>query len=332
MLKNHTAQRIAVIGLGAWGMALALHAARRGHAVTGWCRCQAAVKRLLDSGALPHGETSTPIPKNLALTSDLSATHDADLTIIALPAKAWSEVLPQVRASILVSATKGLESSTGATPLSYAAAKLGYSSAALAVISGPSFASDLVAERPISIVAASSSEQTATLVAEVLSGNSLRIYTSKDPVGVELGGILKNVIAIAAGVSDALGYGPSARAALISRGLAEMTRLATALGADPRTLSGLSGLGDLVMTATEDQSRNRTVGLRLGRGEKIDQIIASLGSVAEGVSTAPLVEQLAAKVSLDVPLTALIVKLLKDEIAPLQLASALLSRPLRSEF
>ncbi len=332
MLKNHTAQRIAVIGLGAWGMALALHAARRGHAVTGWNRDQAAVKRLLATGALAHGETSTPIPKNLALTSDLSATHEADLTIIALPAKAWSDVLPQVRASILVSATKGLESSTGATPLSYAAAKLGYSSAALAVISGPSFASDLVAERPISIVAASSSEQTATLVAEVLSGNSLRIYTSKDPVGVELGGILKNVIAIAAGVSDALGYGPSARAALISRGLAEMTRLATALGADPRTLSGLSGLGDLVMTATEDQSRNRTVGLRLGRGEKIDQIIASLGSVAEGVSTAPLVEQLAAKVSLDVPLTALIVKLLKDEIAPLQLASALLSRPLRSEF
>lgn len=332
MLKNHTAQRIAVIGLGAWGMALALHAARRGHAVTGWCRCQAAVKRLLASGALPHGETSTPIPKNLALTSDLAATHEADLTIIALPAKAWSDVLPHVRASILVSATKGLESSTGTTPLSYAAAKLGYSNAALAVISGPSFASDLVAERPISIVVASSSEQTATLVAESLSGNSLRIYTSTDPVGVELGGILKNVIAVAAGVSDALGYGPSARAALISRGLAEMTRLATALGADPRTLSGLSGLGDLVMTATEDQSRNRTVGLRLGRGEKIDQIIASLGSVAEGVSTAPLVEQLAVKVSVEVPLTAQIVKLLKGEIAPLQLASNLMSRPLRSEF
>jgi glycerol-3-phosphate dehydrogenase (NAD(P)+) len=158
------------------------------------------------------------------------------------------------------------------------------------------------------------------------------VYTSVDPIGVELGGILKNVVAIAAGVSDSLNYGPSARAALIARGLAEMTRLATALGADPRTLSGLSGLGDLVMTATENQSRNRTVGLRLGKGEKIDEITSSLGSVAEGVSTAPLVQQLATKASVEIPLTDHIVKLLRGEIAPADLAAALMARPLRSEF
>lgn len=332
MLKNAANMHVAVVGLGAWGMALSLHTLRRGFKVTAWHHDQSDVAQLLSDRSFQRGSVTGTIPGNLAITSDLSSIADADLTIVALPASAWSSVMPSVRAKILVSATKGLEPSSGGTPLRYAREALSFSSDNLAVISGPSFASDLLAERPISIVAASASERTAALVAEALSGNSLRVYTSVDPIGVELGGILKNVVAIAAGVSDSLNYGPSARAALIARGLAEMTRLATALGADPRTLSGLSGLGDLVMTATENQSRNRTVGLRLGKGEKIDEITSSLGSVAEGVSTAPLVQQLAAKASVEIPLTDHIVKLLRGEIAPADLAAALMARPLRSEF
>lgn len=332
MLKNAASMHIAVIGLGAWGTALALHALRRGFKVTGWNHDQGEVARLVSTRLLQHGAVTVPIPGNLGITSDLSQTNDADITIVALPASAWAEVVPNVRAKILVSATKGLEPTTASTPLQFAARQLSFESDALAVISGPSFASDLIAERPISVVAGSTSEKTATLVAEALSGNSFRVYTSADPLGVELGGILKNVIAIAAGVSDALNYGPSARAALIARGLSEMTRLATALGADSRTLFGLSGLGDLLMTATENQSRNRTVGLRLGAGEKIADITASLGSVAEGVSTAPLVQQLAAKAGIEVPITDHIVKLLCGEIAARDLAVALLARPLKSEL
>jgi glycerol-3-phosphate dehydrogenase (NAD(P)+) len=250
-----------------------------------------------------------------------------------LPAAAWGEVLPKLpQPKILISATKGLERDTVQTPLAFAKQSLQLADERLCVISGPSFASDLAAARPLSIVAASRSEQTAVLVAEALSGDSLRVYASRDPLGVELGGILKNVIAIACGASDSIGFGPSARAALISRGLAEMSRLAAALGADIQTLTGLSGLGDLVMTATEDQSRNRQVGLRLGRGEKIADIIKALGSTAEGVTTAPLVQTLAATSSVVVPITDMVVELLKGEVPPLELAKRLMTRPIKSEF
>jgi glycerol-3-phosphate dehydrogenase (NAD(P)+) len=232
----------------------------------------------------------------------------------------------------LVSATKGLEKETGLTPLSFAHERCGYSKDSLAVISGPSFASDLVAGRPISIVAGSTSQTLASLIASSLSSPSLRVYTSDDPLGVELGGILKNIIAIVAGVSDSLGYGPSARAAVISRGLYEMTTLAVALGAQERTLTGLSGLGDLIMTATEDQSRNRSVGLRLGKGEVLADVIASLGATAEGVSSAPLVLSIARQRGIPVPITEHVVRLMNGEIRATEMAHALMTRPLKSEF
>jgi glycerol-3-phosphate dehydrogenase (NAD(P)+) len=158
------------------------------------------------------------------------------------------------------------------------------------------------------------------------------VYSSEDPLGVELGGILKNVIALAAGVSDAMGLGPSARAALITRGLAEMTRLAVALGAQTSTLSGLSGLGDLIMTASDDQSRNRTVGLRLGRGESLSSIAASLGSVAEGVSTGALALKLATEAGVDAPICAQVVELLEARISPQQIVVNLMQRPRKREF
>ena len=325
-------RRIAVIGMGAWGSALALHCARAGHSVVGWSRDKALVERAQSSGEFQFSGTTCALPSNLTLTHQLQDTANAEMTIIALPARAWAEVVPHVAARVIVSATKGLEKESGLTPLSYAAEKLKVARDTLAVISGPSFASDLIAGHPISIVASSTSEALAQEVATTLSNESLRVYTSTDPLGVELGGILKNVIAIAAGVSDSLEYGPSARAALITRGLAEMAALATAMGANFKTLSGLSGLGDLLMTATENQSRNRAVGLQLGKGAKLESVIASLGSTAEGVSSAPLVQRVAQEKGVEVPITDQVVRLLRGEVIPSELTKALMCRPLRREF
>jgi glycerol-3-phosphate dehydrogenase (NAD(P)+) len=181
------------------------------------------------------------------------------------------------------------------------------------------------------MVCASSSVEAGNAVAHLLSSDSVRIYSSTDPLGVELGGILKNIIAIAVGICDALGYGPSTRAALVTRGLAEMTRIATALGANPQTLTGLSGLGDLVMTSTDDQSRNRSVGLLLGGGKSLSEAITSLGSTAEGVYSAPLVTELAQKMSLEAPITEVVVQVLSGAIKPQEAAHQLMTRPLKAE-
>lgn len=325
-------KKIAVVGLGAWGSALALHCARLGHSVTGWNRDVTLVKELNDSRQLKTNTQVVSIPPHFKATTSLADVEGADLTIVALPARAWGEILPKFKAKAIISATKGLEKDSHLTPLSFAHTKCGYSEDSLAVLSGPSFASDLVAGRPISVVAGSKSEQLAVEVATSLSSPSLRVYTSHDPLGVELGGILKNVIAIVAGVSDSLGYGPSARAAIISRGLYEMTTVAVALGAEERTLTGLSGLGDLIMTATEDQSRNRTVGLRLGKGEKLADVIQALGSTAEGVASAPMVLAIAQQRNIPVPITEQVVRLMNGDIRATEVADALMTRPLKSEF
>jgi len=326
--------RIGVVGLGAWGSALALYCARVGYNVTAWHRDPAHIKALLESQQLPVGKSyTTELPKNLRLTSDLGECSGGDLSIIALPASAWAEVLPKATlAGIIVSASKGIERTSNSTPLTWAKSNLGLPNKRLCIISGPSFANDLARQTPVTMVSASEDHETATKVAALLSSKSVRLYPSTDPLGVELGGILKNVIAIAVGISDALEYGPSTRAALITRGLAEMTRIAVALGAKAQTLSGLSGLGDLVMTATDDQSRNRLVGLRLGKGESLEQILNTLGSTAEGVSSASLVEGIATKLKIEAPITQLVCRVLRAEISPKDLASTLMSRPLREEF
>lgn len=324
--------KISVVGLGAWGSALAIHCARLGHSVIGWNRDLKFVEGVNQSRHIKVANQSIQTPTNFTATSNLSDLDETDLTIVALPARAWGEVLPKVKAKAVISATKGLERETNATPLSYAHAACGFAVDHLAVLSGPSFASDLVAGRPISVVAGSSSEGLATLIANSLSSPAFRVYTSSDPLGVELGGILKNIIAIVAGVSDSLGYGPSTRAAIISRGLHEMTEIALALGAKERTLSGLSGLGDLVMTATEDQSRNRSVGLRLGRGEKLSDIVSALGATAEGVLTAPLALSLAERHNISAPITEHAVRLMNGEIRATEMAYSLMTRPLKSEF
>ena len=324
--------RVGVVGLGAWGTALALHCARQGHDVVAWHRDRDDSKKLNAGSSLHVAAAAFTKPSNIRVTSDLAECSGADFVIVALPASAWHDVVPALQAKILISATKGLEKTSGLTPLQYAQERLGRAPDSLCVISGPSFASDVATGTPVSLTAGSTSDSTAQRVAHLLSGKTLRVYTSDDPRGVELGGILKNIVAIAVGISDGLAYGPSTRAALITRGLAEITRVAMALGAKQQTLYGLSGLGDLVMTSTDDQSRNRTVGLRLGRGEKLEEIVASLGATAEGVSSAPLVERLARENNIDAPIISGVVRVIQGALSPSDLASALMARPLRSEF
>ena len=232
---------------------------------------------------------------------------------------------------MVISGIKGIDAATGLTPLQCAERYLPPHCRRV-VLSGPGFAKDIAAHRPAGLVAASVDEPATREAAELFRSDWMKIYLSADPLGVELGGIVKNVIAIAAGASDGLSFGDSARAGLITRGLAEMMRLASAMGADAQTLSGLSGLGDLVLPATCDASRNRTVGLRLGRGETLPHILESLGSVAEGVTAAPLVLKLAQRHGVEMPITEQVNSLLKGEISPLEMARALIGRPLKKEF
>lgn len=331
--KASAPRSIGVVGLGAWGAALALYCHRIGHSVTAWHRAGLHSEAIQKSRLLSIGKiVQQPLPDTLSITTDLAQCARCDFTIIALPASAWQEVLPKLTdATILVSATKGIEKTSRATPLTFAQQTIGIPDQKLCVLSGPSFASDLVHSTPISLVSASSSESNAKQIAESLSSETVRIYTSHDTLGVELGGILKNIISIAVGICDTLGYGPSTRAALITRGLAEMMRIATAWGADSQTLTGLSGLGDLVMTATDDQSRNRSIGLLLGEGESLSDAITTLGATAEGVYSAPLVLEFAKTHGIEVPIVHLVVEVLNGTLKPDELAHLLMTRPLKDE-
>lgn len=326
--------RVAVLGLGNWGTALAQHLAVKGVDVLGWSIQPEIVESINAHRRNPLCLSEIELNPRLKATGELSDVFDFEVVLLVLPSGALAEVVPklQLRSSaILVSAVKGMEMQSVQTPLQFAETNLPQA-AKLCVLSGPSFARDVVAQRPAGVVAASKREEVAKTVAELFTNEYLRVYVSTDPLGVELGGIVKNIIAIAAGVSDGMQMGDSARAGLITRGLAEMTRLAEALGAQPMTLFGLSGLGDLAMTASSDLSRNRVVGLRLGRGEKLEDIVQSLGSVAEGVKTAPIILDLANKLGVDMPITYRVVELISGRASAEEMAKSLIARPIKREF
>jgi len=325
---------IGVVGLGNWGTALGHHLAAKGHTVLGWSKEQAIVSSINEHHQNALYLKNAVLNQRLRATTDLTATLKQDVILLAVPSVALdtiSELKTIAAGKLVVSAIKGLEHARLQTPLQFLAELIG-APERLAVISGPSFAVDVVAHRPVGLVAASKSEATARTVAELFTADWLRAYVSTDPIGVELGGVVKNVIAVAAGVCDGLDFGESARAGLITRGLAEMTRLAVALGADARTLSGLSGLGDLAMTATSKTSRNYTVGYRLGKGEKLGDIIATIGSVAEGVSTTPLVIELGLRHGVELPISSAVSRLLSGSVTAVEMARALISRPIKGEF
>jgi glycerol-3-phosphate dehydrogenase (NAD(P)+) len=330
--------RIAIIGAGGWGTALALRLANSGHAVRLWAFekevvddvCQGRENRLFLPGF--------KLAESVVATSDgREALPDADTVVLAVPshvgASIYRQMLPELRAeTVFVSATKGIDTARLMRMSEVFRGVVGERVAPrLAVLSGPSFAREVAAGSPTALVIASEDGDVARLIQQEFSSPTLRLYTSSDVIGVELGGAVKNVIAIAAGVVEGLKMGHNPLAALITRGLAEMTRLACACGARPETLAGLAGLGDLVLTCTGDLSRNRHVGIELARGRPLEEIVGSMRMVAEGVKTTAATVALATRHGVEMPITFQVDRLLKGEVSPREAIRELMERSLKEE-
>jgi glycerol-3-phosphate dehydrogenase (NAD(P)+) len=300
--------QIAVIGGGSWGTALAVIAARAGHSVALWSRNDEVVKSINERHVNSRYLTSTSIPANVIGTGDMrEALAQASLVLLAGPSHAARELLTTMaplleETAIIVSVSKGIEIESGKR-ISEIAKDVAGSARPFVCLSGPSFAKEVVEGHPTAIVAASKDASAARAVQNDLSFENLRIYTNTDVIGTELGGSVKNVMAIAAGMTAGLGFGSNSVAALITRGLAEITRLARREGAQVETLMGLAGLGDLVLTCTGSLSRNRFVGEELGKGRTLAEITSELNEVAEGINTARAVKKLADRAGLEMPIT-----------------------------
>jgi glycerol-3-phosphate dehydrogenase (NAD(P)+) len=322
--------KLVVLGAGAWGTALAAHAAAR-HDVLLWGRDAAQVAEVASSRANERYLPGVALPAALQLTSDFVAAHaGADLIVIATPMsglRGMLAALPSGTPALWL--CKGFEAGSGL--LGHEVARALRPGTPCGVLSGPSFADEVARGAPTALVAASDDAALGDAAVAAFHGGALRVYTSTDPVGVEVGGAVKNVLAIATGIADGMQLGLNARAALVTRGLAEMTRLGVALGAEAKTFMGLSGLGDLVLTTTGDLSRNRTVGLRLAEGLPLERILAELGHVAEGVNSAPMVLQRAHARGIEMPIVDAVVQVLAGRLSPAQALELLLRRDARPE-
>lgn len=329
-------ERVALFGAGAWGTGLAVALARaepRGAPIVLWARdpaqAEAMRARRENIAYLPGVE----LPPMVDVTADFERAARCDLHLVATPMaglRGTLERLAALGARPTLWLCKGLEPVTLALPHGIAAEVLG-AGVPSGALSGPSFAAEAARGRPFALVLASADAAFAAAAARRLHGGALRIYTSADVVGVEIGGAAKNVMAIATGISDGLELGLNARAALITRGLAEMARLAAGMGADPQTLMGLAGVGDLILTCTGELSRNRAVGLGLGRGRRLDEVLGSLGHVAEGVRAARSVRELARRHGVEMPITEVVCKVLFDSLAPADALRILLGREGKAE-
>lgn len=329
---------VAVLGSGSWGAALAIHLARVGHRVALWGRSKEVLERVAHErrhGAHPGVELSAGVH----ITTDLDAAcRSVDAAIFACPSHAMRVVATAAAAVLtettaLVSTAKGIEQHGHRRMSTVLGEVFGVGSDhRIVALSGPSFAREVALAMPTALTAASVDANAAERVQQLFAGPTLRVYTSDDVVGVEVGGAVKNVIAVAAGVSDGLGFGHNTRAALVSRGLAEIARLAVSLGADRQTIYGLSGLGDLVLTCTGDLSRNRTVGLRLGRGESLETIIGSMSEVAEGVRNTAAVRDLARTTAVEMPITEQMYEVLYEKKEPRQAVVELMTRRPKQEI
>ncbi len=329
---------ITVLGAGAWGTAVAIALAAR-HDVLLWGRDGAAMDAMAASRDNVHYLPGFTLPASMTVTGDFEAAiaHVADpasLLIAACPVAGLRPLLGQLKGRAIpniVWLCKGFEYGTGLLPHQVVAEVLGEQVAG-AALSGPSFAQEVARGLPCALTAASSSKALRQQVVALVHGANIRVYSCDDLVGVEVGGAVKNVLAIATGVADGLGLGLNARAALITRGLAEITRLGTALGGQPGTFMGLTGMGDLILTCTGDLSRNRRVGLELASGKKLDQIVAELGHVAEGVPCARAVRELAARMAVDMPITNAVAGVLFDGDDARVMVGKLLARDPRTEL
>jgi glycerol-3-phosphate dehydrogenase (NAD(P)+) len=323
--------RIAVLGAGAWGSAIASVLSARLE-VALWAQKPEQAQAIAATRRNERYLPGIAIPRAIAVTSDLPrAMSGVQLVLAATPVAGLRDVLQKLDARVpLVWLCKGFEEGSGLLPHQIAAETLG-EGAQFGALSGPSFADEVARGLPCALTLASSDPAFARDAAALLHGGRMRIYYSADVVGVEIGGAVKNVMAIAAGISDGLGLGHNARAALITRGLAEMARLSAALGGHPETVMGLAGVGDLLLTATGDLSRNRRVGLELARGRPLQEILCALGHVAEGVRSAKEAARMAAARKVEMPVTDAVNAVLEGQLAPAAAVERLLSRDPKRE-
>jgi len=327
---------IAVLGAGGWGTALAVHLVRTGHDAWLWGRDAALIAELRGRRANAVYLPDITFPSPLNVTADLhEALRGAEIVVVAVPSHGMRNVLHRAaplvpRNAIVVSAAKGLEQETLFRPSEIVEQELG-PGVRVAVLSGPSFAAEMARELPTAVCVGSTDSRVVETVQSEFRAPYFRLYGTSDVVGVEIGGALKNVIAIAAGVAEGLGLGHNAQAGLITRGLAEIARLACAAGAQRETLAGLTGLGDLVLTCTGTLSRNRHVGLELARGRALPDVLASMKMVAEGVRTTDAALALAARYGVELPIAAQVAELLAGRKDARSALYDLMLRPQRAE-
>ena len=324
-----------MLGAGSWGTALAIQFARAGHPAVLWGREPTHVAKLASARRNERYLPDAPFPRGLEVTSDLrAAVERAEDTLVVVPSQGFRQLLEALRplaVARLAWATKGFELTTGLLPFQVVA-ELFPKELPTAVLSGPTFAREVGAGLPSAMTIASTNAAYAQQLAESISTDTFRAYTSGDVVGVEVGGATKNVYAIGAGISDGLGFGANTRIALIARGLAEMTRLGAALGGRQQTFMGLAGMGDLVLTCTDDQSRNRRFGLALARGASVAEALREIGQVVEGFNGAAAVHRVAQRLGVAMPIVDQLYKVLHEHLDPRDAVTALMRRPIAHEL
>jgi glycerol-3-phosphate dehydrogenase (NAD(P)+) len=327
---------IAVLGAGSWGTALALQFARSGRKVRLWGRDRAQLADIAESRENRKYLPGALFPDNIDVEADLEACLDGAMEVlIAVPSHGFREILTEAKPLLdeqarVCWATKGFELTTGKLPHQVATEVLG-TDRPMAVLSGPTFAAEVGEGLPTAMTIAANDRDFAGELATTLSGDNFRAYTSEDMIGVEVGGAVKNVLAIGAGISDGLGYGANTRIALINRGLVEMTRLGVALGAKPDTFMGLAGMGDLVLTCTDNLSRNRRMGLALAAGKSIEEAQEEIQQVVEGVLAAKAVNEVADELDVVMPISKEIYRILYEGVSPREAVGALMRRGLKPE-
>jgi glycerol-3-phosphate dehydrogenase (NAD(P)+) len=329
---------VAVLGAGAWGTALAKLLADKQHPTRIWSHRPDLVTQINEGRVNARYLPSAELPPNLVASADLEETlRGADLVVTVVPSHALRGVMREARPfmpsnALICSATKGIENESLALMSEVLLQELGHATQPrLTYLSGPSFAKEVAQRQPTVVVVAGTSESETEAVQRAFATDRFRVYSSSDVIGVEIGGALKNVIAIAAGAGDGLGFGHNSRAALITRGLSEIGKLAARRGANPLTVAGLSGMGDLVLTCTGELSRNRTVGYEMGKGRSLDDVLATLGHVAEGVKTAKSAYDLGIKLDVDMPITQEVYHVLYEQKSPRQAVADLMTRALSRE-
>ena len=330
---------ISVFGAGSWGTALSVSLSGGGHAVTLWARRQELASAIQREGANPEYLPEISIPASVTATSDLAfAAQRADCWVIATPSHAVRRIATDLRPfcnpeTLLISVAKGIESGTGQTTTAVLSDVVSppVPQGNLVALYGPSHAEEVGTRKPTTLVAASTDMRQAEAVQEIFMTDRLRIYVNSDVRGVEIGGSVKNIMAIASGISDGVGYGDNARAALITRGIAEIQRLGNALGASPQTFTGLTGLGDLVVTCTSRHSRNRDLGEKIGCGANLAEVTNSMSMVAEGVKTTEAVHRMARHLGIEMPITAAVYGILFEGKQPRDMVQQLMTRSAKQE-